>query len=101
MVKLVATLRQPVKPEDFQRWLLEVHAPVGRKMPGLRRYVLSPSVGGVAGVQTYDGIAELWFDSVQDLEKALQSPEGQEAMRDVMSNVKEVSLVITEERVVV
>ncbi|MFT7650869.1 MAG: hypothetical protein ACI8Y4_005644 [Candidatus Poriferisodalaceae bacterium] len=50
--------------EEFQHHWLHNHGPIVAQMPGLRRYVQSPTrVGGYRrGEPAYDGIAELWFD---------------------------------------
>ena len=77
--------------DEFQRCWLEEHAPLVRSHAealGIRRYVqthtrpspvsdaVSASRGGVEG---YDGVAELWFDSVEALLEAASSPEGMAA----------------------
>jgi len=83
MVKLVAVIRkrEETMPDEFLRYWREVHAPIVARLPGLRRYVISPAIGRGAGPE-YDGIAELWFDDRESLERALASPEWQAVVAD-------------------
>ena len=53
-------------------------------MPGLRKYVQDHVLPELSqGEPPYDGIAELWFDSVDAFQAALASPEGQATLADV------------------
>ena len=90
MVKLVFAVRrrEDVGPEQFHRYWLEEHGPRVRSVAKIiraRRYVQSHTVDspinaaliksrGMAG--TYDGIAELWWDSLDELRAGSSSPEG-------------------------
>jgi uncharacterized protein (TIGR02118 family) len=93
VIKLVFCLhrRDGMTLDEFQRCWLEEHAPLVRSHAealGIRRYVqthtrpspvsdaVSASRGGVEG---YDGVAELWFDSLEALFEAASSPEGMAA----------------------
>ena len=94
MIKLVFTLRrrEGLTREEFQRYWREEHAPlVARHAETLhiRRYVqthareseldglLASSRGSELGV--YDGVAELWWDSLDDLTAAYATDAGQAA----------------------
>ena len=93
MIKLVFCInRKPeVSAEEFHRYWLEDHGPLVRSFQealGIRRYVqshrvespindalqASRSTGG-----PYDGVAELWWDSLDALVAVLGTPEGQAA----------------------
>lgn len=95
MIKLVYCVRRrdDMPPEEFHRYWREEHAP---KVAGVRetirarRYIQShtcqPDINaalvesrGLA--PAFDGITEVWWDSVADLEAALASPEGAQAMQ--------------------
>lgn len=80
--------------EEFFDYWLNKHGPLVRKYShavGMKRYVQShtiqnPVLNAAAqqprGItDMYDGITEVWWDSVEALTAALQSPEGQEANR--------------------
>jgi uncharacterized protein (TIGR02118 family) len=64
--------------EEFQRYWLEVHAPLALKVPGLRHYIQSPTLPETydsAEAPAYDGIVETWWESVDALEQARKTPE--------------------------
>ena len=83
MIKRVSLLtrKDGMSREQFTRHWLEIHAPLARPVPGLRRYVQAhileefrrPDLP-TSSVQV-DGIAELWFDDRASMERALASPE--------------------------
>ena len=96
MVKLTFCLRRlpRLSREEFQTYWRENHGPLAReKLPAMRckRYVqvhtldtpfnelVKASRGGE--VEIYDGVAELWFESIEDLNEALQTEEGQQAIK--------------------
>jgi uncharacterized protein (TIGR02118 family) len=93
MIKLVFCLRRlpHLSREEFQRYWRETHGPlVKRHAPALRirRYVqthtLEHELNGLLretrnGPEPYDGVAELSWDSPEDLVAATESDEGQQA----------------------
>ena len=76
--------------QDFQDYWLNSHAPLFQKLADAyrtKKYVqchtidtpLNDSIRESRGMlQEYDGVAEVWFESEQDLIEAMSSPEGQE-----------------------
>jgi uncharacterized protein (TIGR02118 family) len=75
MVKLIALLKR--KPEMSreafkQRWLIE-HSKLSSQLPECREYriniALDHQPGGDGGEPLYDGTAELWWDSVESMER--------------------------------
>jgi uncharacterized protein (TIGR02118 family) len=101
MVKLTYALRRKpsLSREEFQRYWRENHAPLVRDRAAtlsIRRYVqahtlttplddaLRDSRG--ASVEAYDGVAELWWDSVEDLAQAMSTPEGAQAGRELLED---------------
>jgi uncharacterized protein (TIGR02118 family) len=93
MIKLVFVIRrrQELEPEEFHRYWLEEHAPLARGLLdslGARRYVqthtIAPEVNvGLAAARgtadAYDGVAEIWWDSLDALMAASTSEEGRRA----------------------
>ena len=83
---------------EFQRYWREQHAPlVAKHAPVLRirRYlqchteVTAASEGLRAsrgGPEAYDGIAELWWDSLEELVAATASPEGSRAGSELLED---------------
>jgi uncharacterized protein (TIGR02118 family) len=84
--------------EQFQRYWLESHGPLVRSFaPALRikRYVQSHALTtpiddrlrrGRGAPDGYDGVAELWWDSLEDLTAGGASPEGREAGRRLVDD---------------
>jgi uncharacterized protein (TIGR02118 family) len=82
MIKLIALLkRKPgMSKEEFEkRWLLE-HTKLSSKIPGLRGYRINIAINhqpdGDDIEPIYDGTAELWWDSLEEMEAAFASQAG-------------------------
>jgi uncharacterized protein (TIGR02118 family) len=74
------------KPKDvdaFERHYREVHVPLAKKMPGLRRYTISRNTSPVRGGEPYFLIAELDWDDMAALQLAFASPEGRATGADM------------------
>lgn len=106
MIKVVycITKKAGISEEDFFRYWQNVHGPIGAKIPHLRRLVQSRAMT-VPGDQYrpyYDGMAELWFDDVERLLAARQSPEWKAASEDEANfiNPNRVAYLVTEEFVI-
>ncbi len=84
MVKLIEmmTRKEGLTHEQFMKHWTEVHAPIVKKIPGLRRYVQNHSIPMKKGVAPYDGIAEVWYDDMDAFRAVLkwyrENPEIQE-----------------------
>lgn len=83
MVKLVAVYRKPADVAAFDQYFAEIHAPLARKMPGLRRLEVARITGAPGGDSDLHQIVDMYFDSADDLQAALASPEGRAAGKDV------------------
>jgi uncharacterized protein (TIGR02118 family) len=70
--------------EEFRKHWLEVHGPMALGLPGLRRYVQSHLIDEAYLYATprADGIAQLWFDSLEAMAAAFASPAGQAMSED-------------------
>lgn len=93
MVKLTFCLRRlsHLSLDEFQQYWLETHGPLVRRHAqalGIRRYVQLHSIhhplnAGLresrAAPEGFDGVAELWWDSLEELMTAGATPEGREA----------------------
>ncbi len=81
--KILVLYQQPPDPEKFQNYYFNTHIPLARKIPKLRGIKFNK---GQAVALTGDApflIAELEFDSMEDLQAAVTSPEGQATAADV------------------
>ncbi len=95
MVKLTFCLRRlpHLSQEAFQRYWREQHAPLVRQHAAalrIRRYVQCHTLTVPANealqrsrgtAEPYDGVAELWWESLEDLAAALDTPAGRQADR--------------------
>ena len=94
MIKLVFTIRrrEGMTREEFQRYWREEHGPLVKRHAAalrIRRYVqthardtdFDEAVSSSRGseLRVYDGVAELWWDSLDDLLFVLTSEAGQAA----------------------
>ena len=88
--------------EEFSRYWREVHGPIGRGIPGLRRLVQSHLVPQPPdmGPPDFDGMAELWFDDMATLQAARRSAEWRASNADEANFIDETrtALFLTEER---
>ncbi|MGE5291399.1 MAG: EthD family reductase [Micromonosporaceae bacterium] len=83
MVRFLVLYSTPQDPEAFDRHYRDVHIPLAKKLPGLRRYTISRNSSAVRGGEPYHLVAELDWDDMASAERAFQSPEGQAAGQDV------------------
>jgi uncharacterized protein (TIGR02118 family) len=101
MIKLVFTLRrrEGMTREEFQRYWREQHAPLVTRHADtlrIRRYVQTHAVdtdldGLLAASRSsepsfYDGVAELWWDSLEDLVAAYSTDAGQSAGAELLED---------------
>jgi uncharacterized protein (TIGR02118 family) len=86
MIKLVycITRRRDLSREDFLKYWREVHGPIGARIPGVKRLVQSHAIeiGGDTRRGDFDGMAELWFESVEALLSARHSEEWRNSTAD-------------------
>jgi len=121
MIKLSFCLRRrgELSREEFQAYWFDKHAPLVRanqEALAIRRYVqvhtkddpLNETLqSGRGGPEPYDGIAELWWDSIESLTEAMDTAAGQVAalvlLEDEMKfiDLANSPLWIGEERVVI
>lgn len=83
MAKMVVVYRRPADPAVFEQHYFEVHVPLAKGLPGLRRYEVSRGpVMGLAGAIDPFLIATLHFDSLADLRAAFASETGKACAAD-------------------
>jgi uncharacterized protein (TIGR02118 family) len=83
MAKLIVFYRTPRDPAEFDRYYAQVHTPLVKKMPGLRRLEVTRLTGAPSGASDLYLIAELYFDNAAAREAALASNEGKAAEADL------------------
>ena len=102
MIKLVYCLRRlpELSRQEFQRYWRENHAPLVKmhsQTLRIRRYVqvhtsddpVSEALRATRpGPEPYDGVAELWYDSAEDMMAGATTPEGRQASRELLEDEK-------------
>jgi uncharacterized protein (TIGR02118 family) len=84
MAKLIAMYKNPPDAAAFDRYYYATHVPIARKVPGLRSYEVSRGpIVTLDGQAPYHLIATLGFDSVDAIQAALASAEGQATAADL------------------
>src|ERR1700721_247909 len=83
MARMGVIYRTPKDAEAFDRHYFEIHVPLAKKIPGLRKYEVSdgPIATPVGTCDVYR-IGTLHFDDLAAIEKAFASAEGQVAGAD-------------------
>ncbi len=85
MVQFVALYKKPSDVAAFERHYKEIHTPLARKVPGLKKLEVSHITGSPGGDPKFYMMAELYFESKDAMMAALNSEEGMAAAKDVMS----------------
>ena len=109
MIKVISLLKR--KPEmthdEFVRYWVDVHAPMGYAVPGVVRYSLS-KISGTLGRSDVpdidvdcDGVAEAWFDDLESMRACHASPEAKTWFADGASFIGESKTWTIEEQVVI
>lgn len=104
MIKLSVLLRKlpHLSHEEFLRIWLEEHGPIVRRNAAarrIRRYVQLHPLAGAFGEETVrrrggrvaavDGIAELWWDSPEDMLAANSTEEGRRAANEIVEHERQ------------
>jgi uncharacterized protein (TIGR02118 family) len=87
--------------ECIKHWFGQ-HAQLARGLPGLRKYVISEVGQSPAGEPSeWDGMAELWFDSMDDYVTAMRSDAGRATSADGGYLSRRLMLYVGDEREIV
>ncbi len=83
MIKMTAIYKKPANIEEFDKYYFNTHLPLANKMPGLKKVEIDKIYGTPYGDTSYYMIANMYFDSKEDLTNALSSPEGKACGKDL------------------
>jgi uncharacterized protein (TIGR02118 family) len=106
MIKLVYCIAKKtgLTDEEFFHYWKNVHGPIGARIPRLRKLVQSHrlTVPGDKYRPDYDGMAELWFDDMEALLAARQSPEWRASTGDEANFIDQnnVAYFVSEENII-
>ena len=100
MYKLIGLLKRPegMSLEDFHRWWLTEHATYVKRFPGLKRYAINLTT---TADQPFDGMAEVWFETKEDLERVFTLSEGQTARQSATSHSSQIAIMFTRENIII
>jgi uncharacterized protein (TIGR02118 family) len=74
---VVVCKRPDMSGEEFRRYLRDVHGPLAKKLPGLKRYVQNfVAPDAKRKPPAWDAVIELYFEDRVSMEAAWASPEG-------------------------
>ena len=84
MIKTVTILirRPDLTSEQFHDHWKNVHAPLVLAMPKVRRYVQCRPLEAPGREAPCDGVAEVWYDSMEDFLATADSPEYERLLAD-------------------
>jgi|SRR5579885_2600256 len=77
MERMLILFSAPADPERFEKLYFEDHAPLVKKMPGLRHYVVARNPRGVGAESPYWMVVELDWDDRDAMRASWRSPEGE------------------------
>jgi len=106
MIKVVycVTKKASLTDAEFFHYWENVHGPIGARIPRLRKLIQSHRLiqTGDGERHDYDGVAELWFDDMEALREARQSPEWKASTEDEENFIDHdrVAYFVSEERVI-
>jgi uncharacterized protein (TIGR02118 family) len=82
MARMVVIYRTPKNVEAFDRHYFDIHVPLAKKIPGLRKYEVSDGPIAPGGASDVHRIGTLHFDDLAAIKNAFASAEGQAAGAD-------------------
>jgi len=84
MAKIIAMYKTPTDPAAFDRYYFGPHAKLAKAVPGLKGYeVTRGPVMTPAGPAPFYLVAILTFDSMEAIQAALASAQGQATVADI------------------
>ena len=80
MARMVVIYPTPKNVDEFDRHYFEVHVPLAKTIPGLRKYEVSDGpIASPVGAASVHRIGTLHFDDLAAIRRAFASPEGKAA----------------------
>jgi uncharacterized protein (TIGR02118 family) len=91
--------------EEFKHYWRVIHVPIALEIPGIKKYILCYPLPSeyLNKEPVYDGVAELWFNSEEDLKFAMQTEAWQISGKDgenFMEKSSFISLISTEDVII-
>jgi uncharacterized protein (TIGR02118 family) len=84
MVKVTVLYGHPTDPEAFEEYYANEHVPIAAKIPNVQRFESGRVMSTPDGEEPeYHRIAELWFESAEQMQSSMGSEEGLAATGDI------------------
>ncbi|MGV9560929.1 EthD family reductase [Streptomyces sp. NPDC003480] len=80
--RFIALYETPADPAAFDRHYHDVHIPLARRLPGLRRYTIGRDLVTIRGEVLCYLVAELEWNTMDELHAAFASPQGRVTAAD-------------------
>lgn len=102
MLKVISLLKRKegMSLEEFRKWALEEHPPLGKKLPGIRHYRMSVVLEDNPDLPA-DVVSEFWFDDNEARLAAFATPEGKAAGADAAAHCSSRVHLLTEETILI
>jgi len=102
MLKVISLMKRKegMSLEDFRKWALEEHPPLGQKLPGIRHYRMSVVLADNPDLPA-DAVSEFWFDDNDARVAAFSTEAGAAAAADAAAHCSSRAHLLTEERVII
>jgi len=109
MIKVLSLLTRTdgITHTEFVRHWFDVHGPLARAVPGIRRYVQSHITGALSRPDIsetdveVDGIAELWYDDRAAMDRSNASAEAKRLHADGALFIGGIKSFVVEEKIVI
>jgi uncharacterized protein (TIGR02118 family) len=95
MVQMTVIYKIPEDVDFFEKHYFEIHIPLAKKLPGLIKYEINDGqIMSTTGHTETHRIANLYFNSMEEMKKAFQSEIGQQcaADRKILASDNEVQI---------
>ena len=102
MLKVISLLKrkEDMSFEEFRKWALEEHPPLGKKLPGIRKYRMSVVQEDNPDLPC-DAVSEFWFDDDAARQAAFATEAGKAAGADAAAHCSSRTHLLTEEKVII
>lgn len=102
MLKVISLLKRKegMSFEEFRHWALEEHPPLGKQLPGIRKYRMSVVLEDNPDLP-YDAVSEFWFDNDAARQAAFATEAGKAAGGDAAAHCSSRTHLLTEEKVII
>ena len=95
--KLIVLYSNIKDPKEFDEYYKNVHIPMAKKIPEVRKIVVSKVKGIAVGKANYYQVVEVYFDDMESLKKAAESKEAKEASKDGLKLDPNITILVAEE----